>query len=226
MKNGPVRGGSTRNYDQNSGFGFKSGREKDDKEQKTRKNYGSFGSFGSINKSSERKSNKQPRVLTGSDFDSNGSVEMLMMKSAKSANVALNKAKSEMRGFAKGGFRRDLRQHKSGNAKNKSVFEKNQQQKIKSYFREAESLGHMESGSFKIGNIVSQVCEGAQSQYSGQSFKPVEPDANGIAMDDTSPCHSPKAKNMSFSQDPVFQADAGTASLRNKLQDPVEEFKQ
>ena len=55
-------------------------------------------------------------------------------------------------------------------------------------------MGHIESGSNKISNLISNLGHGAQSEYSGQSFKPVETDADGNAMDNVS---------LHYSQTPV-----------------------
>ena len=127
--------------------GFKPGQRND--------GFGSFGSFGSIKSSPTNSKNShisgfvmKDTKFVASDFDSNGSVELLMMKSAKSANVNMSKS-------IKGEINKYSGMIKLAKKNNKSKQSKARGKIIKSYFREAESLGHIDSGSNKINNLIS-----------------------------------------------------------------------
>ena len=116
---------------------------------------GSFGSFGSI------KSHHQNSKHSSNFHSSAG--EELLIKSAMSAKDQLNKKdKFRQNSVLDDNYKQKL-----------NKFSKQRGKIINSYFREAESLGH-DSGSNKISNLINQLGHGAQSEYSGQSFKPVE----------------------------------------------------
>lgn len=88
--------------------GFKRDTKTQDNEMKN--GYGSFGSVGSIksspkNSKKSRKSGVVEKFEADSDFDSNGSVELLMMKSTKSAKMHHNLTDLENRRYSGMGIR-------------------------------------------------------------------------------------------------------------------------
>ena len=88
--------------------GFKRDTKTQDNEMKN--GYGSFGSVGSIksspkNSKKSRKSGVVEKFEADSDFDSNGSVELLMMKSTKSAKMHHNLTDLESRRYSRMGMR-------------------------------------------------------------------------------------------------------------------------
>lgn len=147
--------------------GFKRETKTQDNEMKN--GYGSFGSVGSIqsspkNSKKSRKSGVVEKIEADSDFDSNGSVELLMMKSTKSAKIHLNQTDLETRRYS--GLAMREKQAKPSRNYHKANHVKSRRNMV-GYFKDSESLGHNDSGSNKISNLISQLGHGGQSQYSG-----------------------------------------------------------